>query len=254
MRVFISWSGQPSRSIARALDGWLESVVQAVDVWMSDEEIASGQRWSEVIAKSLDETDFGIVCVTQANQHQPWLIFEAGALAKSVTEGRVVPLCIDLLSTDITGPLVAFQGRSLDEDGMRRLVHDLNIATERQMPKELLDGLFSAMWPKLKAAIDEALAGASSTPTPQRRSEDMLAEIVDGLRRIERGLGSYLWTGTRPYRVQDLAVVENPSRARKLRSAESQTIVVMGLDEPEPSSQTPPEGAAEPQPPISDDD
>jgi hypothetical protein len=39
MRVFISWSGEPSRSIARALDGWLESVVQHVDAWMSDEEI-----------------------------------------------------------------------------------------------------------------------------------------------------------------------------------------------------------------------
>jgi hypothetical protein len=105
--------------IAKALDGWLESVVQHVDAWMSDEEIGSGQRWNEAIAHSLDETDFGIVCVTRANQHAPWLIFEAGAVAKSVKKGRVVPLYIDLLSTDITGPLEAFQGRSLDENGPR---------------------------------------------------------------------------------------------------------------------------------------
>jgi TIR domain len=96
VKGFISWSGEPSRSIARALDGWLESVVQHVDAWMSDADIGSGQRWNEAISKSLDETDFGIVCVTRANQHAPWLIFEAGALAKSVNEGRVVPLCIDL--------------------------------------------------------------------------------------------------------------------------------------------------------------
>jgi hypothetical protein len=122
VKVFISWSGEPSRSIARALDGWLESVVQHVDAWMSDADIGSGQRWNEAISKSLDETDFGIVCVTRANQHAPWLIFEAGALAKSVNEGRVVPLCIDLKSAEVTGPLSGFQGRALDRDGVKRLV------------------------------------------------------------------------------------------------------------------------------------
>jgi TIR domain len=186
MRVFISWSGEPSRLIAKALDGWLESVVQHVDAWMSDEEIGSGQRWNEAIAHSLDETDLGIVCVTRANQHAPWLIFEAGAVAKSVKKGRVVPLYIDLLSTDITGPLEAFQGRSLDENGVRRLVHDLNEAAEKKMPKERLDAVFNAMWPELEAAIDEALKGMPTPDEPQRDVNDMVAEIVERVRRIER--------------------------------------------------------------------
>jgi len=60
--------------------------------------------------------------VTRANQHAPWLIFEAGALAKSVNEGRVVPLCIDLKSAEVTGPLSGFQGRALDRDAVKRLV------------------------------------------------------------------------------------------------------------------------------------
>lgn len=37
MRVFILWSGEPSRSIARRSNGWIESLVQHVDAWMSDE-------------------------------------------------------------------------------------------------------------------------------------------------------------------------------------------------------------------------
>jgi hypothetical protein len=49
---------------------------------MSDEDIDSGARWNDSIAKSLDDTHFGIVCATRENQHAPWLIFEAGALAK----------------------------------------------------------------------------------------------------------------------------------------------------------------------------
>jgi hypothetical protein len=67
VKVFISWSGQPSRSIAKALTGWLQSVVQHVDAWMSDEEVGSGARWSDATAQALGETNFGIVCVTRAN-------------------------------------------------------------------------------------------------------------------------------------------------------------------------------------------
>lgn len=116
VRVFISWSGEPSRSIAQALRDWLPSVVQHIEPWMSDEEIKSGTRWTDEVMKALDGTGYGIICVTAANQHQPWLIFEAGALAKRVGEdiARVVPLCIDLKSTEITGPLTTFQARKLD--------------------------------------------------------------------------------------------------------------------------------------------
>jgi hypothetical protein len=34
MRVFIGWSGEPSRSIAKALHDWLQGVVQRVEPWM----------------------------------------------------------------------------------------------------------------------------------------------------------------------------------------------------------------------------
>jgi hypothetical protein len=33
-----------------ALNGWIESVVQHVDAWMSDEDLDSGARWNEAIA------------------------------------------------------------------------------------------------------------------------------------------------------------------------------------------------------------
>ena len=89
---------------------------------MSDEEIRSGDRWNSEIAKALDDTDFGILCITRANQSSSWLLFEAGAIAKSVQKGKVVPVCIDLLPSDVTGPLAAFQGRRLTRDGIERLV------------------------------------------------------------------------------------------------------------------------------------
>jgi TIR domain len=134
MRVFISWSGEPSRSISRALKVWLENVVQHVEAWMSDEDIESGRRWNEEVARQLDEADYGIICLTSANRDRPWMLFEAGALAKRFDTGRVVPLLIDLEPADVSMPLASFQGRALNEEGVRRLVHDMNSLLENPRP------------------------------------------------------------------------------------------------------------------------
>jgi len=156
MRVFISWSGEQSQLIALALSPWLKRVLPSIDPWVSVEQIDSGARWADALAEALEETNFGIVCVTRANQAAPWPMFEAGALAKRMKTARVVPLCIDLPLRDLTGPLAAFQGRSLDEPGMRRLVHDLNESAGNKIPRNEVEINFDSSWPHLKAAIEKA--------------------------------------------------------------------------------------------------
>jgi hypothetical protein len=47
MRVFTRRSGEPSRSIARALDRWIEQVVQHVDAWVSTHDVPSGAQWTK---------------------------------------------------------------------------------------------------------------------------------------------------------------------------------------------------------------
>jgi len=96
MKVFISWSGPISREVAVALRDWLPSVIQAVEPYVSSEDIDPGVRWGVDIAGQLDDTEFGVLCVTRNNVTAPWLNFEAGALSKSVERSRVVPFLIDL--------------------------------------------------------------------------------------------------------------------------------------------------------------
>jgi hypothetical protein len=186
VKVFISWSGEPSQSIARVLRDWLPTVVQHVEPWMSDEEIKSGTRWNEEVAKALDGTDFGIVCVTASNQHRPWLMFEAGALAKRLDVGQLVPLCINLSPAEVTGPLEAFQARCLDELGMRRLVQDMMTLREKPPAQAQIDQLFQAMWPALESHVSEAKQQSPSPQNPQRTTKEMLEELVDRVRRMER--------------------------------------------------------------------
>jgi hypothetical protein len=59
MNVFLSWSGEVSREVAAALRDWLRPVLQNIEPWMSDEDIAVGKRWSRELALQLEAANFG---------------------------------------------------------------------------------------------------------------------------------------------------------------------------------------------------
>ena len=82
MKVFISWSGNISLKVALIFRDWLPSVIQSIEPYVSSEDIDKGARWSTDIAKELENSTFGILCVTKENLEAPWLSFEAGALSK----------------------------------------------------------------------------------------------------------------------------------------------------------------------------
>jgi len=86
MKVFITFSGERSRSVASALHRWIPRVLQSVAPWLSEEDIQKGKRWRPEVAKALSETHFGILCLTPDNLLSPWIHFEAGALAKSIED------------------------------------------------------------------------------------------------------------------------------------------------------------------------
>lgn len=85
MKVFISWSGDYSGKIAIALREWLPSVIQSLEQpYVSSEDIAKGSRWNAEVTKELENSCFGIICLTPENLIAPWLHFEAGALSKII--------------------------------------------------------------------------------------------------------------------------------------------------------------------------
>jgi hypothetical protein len=79
---------------------------------MSSEDIEAGTRWGSHVTTELSVTRFGIICLTPENQTAPWLLFEAGALAKTIENTYVVPYLIDLELAEIQhGPLNQFQAK-----------------------------------------------------------------------------------------------------------------------------------------------
>jgi hypothetical protein len=120
MKVFISWSGQRSQALAQALRGWLPLVLHYVEPWVSESDIAAGDRWAQSIAEELEASNFGILCITPENLNSQWVLFEAGALAKSMQDAKVIPLLFGLEFSDISGPLAQFQAKKFEKGGLAK--------------------------------------------------------------------------------------------------------------------------------------
>src|SRR3954463_6383138 len=95
LQVFISWSGEPSRAMARCLLKWLPTIVPGVQPFFS-EEIPGGAVWGRSVLENLSTAQYGLLCVTRENRHSAWLNFEAGSLWKRFVDGLpVCPLLLD---------------------------------------------------------------------------------------------------------------------------------------------------------------
>src|SRR5262245_8492978 len=95
----------------------------------------------------LDQISDGIICITPDNVREPWLNFEAGALAKSINGARVRPVLLDLRPTDLVGPLVQFQSTDArDHDDMLKLLRSLNSGCDVPMQDDRLVRSFDRVW------------------------------------------------------------------------------------------------------------
>jgi hypothetical protein len=144
MKVFISWSGDRSRAIADVLRRWLPSVLQAVRPYFSPDDVAKGSRWSSEIAKELDASRIGLLVITPENQEAPWLLFEAGALAKNLNRSKVCPLLFGGMEpTDVKGPLVQFQAAQFSKEEVKRVMKMINSELgDASLTADVLDSVF----------------------------------------------------------------------------------------------------------------
>lgn len=184
MKVFISWSGSRSNAVAQALRDWLPLVVHFVEPWLSEADIAAGERWAQSVAKELESCNFGIICVTRDNVTAPWVLFEAGSLAKSLEGSRVIPLLFDLEFSEIGGPLAQFQAKKADRDGLAETIDSVNHAAKEPIPDARVKQLFDALWPQLESQLT-IIPKHPTTAKPIRPQHEILEELVSSVRGID---------------------------------------------------------------------
>jgi hypothetical protein len=178
MNIFISWSGHRSKFVAESLREWLPKVIQSLNPWISSSDVTKGSRWQIEIAQKLEKSNFGIICLTPENMNEPWILFESGALSKTLGSSRVCPLLIELTPTDITGPLSQFQLTKLTKDDFFSLLKNINKEMgEISLPEERINETFEKWWPDLSNILKKPPT-EQTKHNPKRSDRNILEEIL----------------------------------------------------------------------------
>jgi hypothetical protein len=189
-KVFISWSGPLCHSVALSLREWLPVVLPCINPWVSSEDITKGARWGTELASELEGTHSGIICLVPGYLTEPWLIFEAGALSKSVATARIHPFLFGVNPREVPAPLAQFQATCFSKDDLRKLIHALNLETaEAALSTAQVDRAFDVCWPNLESRLTPLLGAvptsrAKAEPDTREAERDLTAEELRVLRLV----------------------------------------------------------------------
>lgn len=186
MDVFISWSGERSRAAAEALRNWLPKIINAIKPWLSSADIDKGARWGTDVASRLEAAKAGIICLTPSNLHSDWILFEAGALSKTLQNTYVCPFLIGLEPSDVKPPLAQFQATKAVKEDVLKLLRTLNTTlVDGALPEAHIEEAFEVWWPKLESQL-KALPPEDSKTKPHRPDRELLEEILALVRNQSR--------------------------------------------------------------------
>ncbi|MBI5521831.1 MAG: TIR domain-containing protein [Desulfarculus sp.] len=114
MKVFISWSGELSRVAAEKFNLWISSAfnTEYAEFIISTTALHPGDRWRIFLDRQLSESDVAIIFLTRESRKAPWVLFEAGAVGKSVGS-RIFPILVDISFSEVPNPFEPFQSIEL---------------------------------------------------------------------------------------------------------------------------------------------
>lgn len=159
MKIFFSWSGDLSRSLADVFYRWLPKTLEHVKIFFSPQ-IEKGTRWREQLMLELQETSAGLFFVTADNVGSQWLNFEAGALSKAVAKAKLYSILFDFTPEILVGgPLEEYQQTLFNKNDICQLVTSINTGSgPEQVPHHTLERMLEGAWPQLNLEVNQVLA------------------------------------------------------------------------------------------------
>ena len=161
-------------------------IVNEFKPWLSSADIDKGARWSTDVAGRLQSAKAGIICITPSNLHSDWVLFEAGALSKTLENTFVCPLLVGIEPTEVKGPLAQFQATRVMKPEILKLLKTLNKPLgEKALTDAHIESAFEVWWPKLESDL-KGLPTDDTAASPQRSERDLLEEILSLVRNQSR--------------------------------------------------------------------
>ncbi len=235
MKVFISWSGGLSKAVAELVKPWLKCVLQATEPWISTEDVDKGSIWFNEVSDQLDASSVGIICLTSENISKPWILFEAGALAKGLTTKKVCTLLINLKPADLEPPLANFNATTINKEEVYKLVGTVNKCLgDKALDDGTLKATFDQLWPKFETEYCTTVKAYRPSKDHQRRSiEQLVEEILQISRQNQSTLESLRGAQQREFFAKFAASL-GPPQGESL--SKSLTSLIMANDIGDPSA------------------
>lgn len=189
-KVFISWSGPVSKAAANAALPLLSDMFDGLVFFVSNASISAGDRSLNVVHEELNDAVAGILMVTAENQRNPWLNFEAGALARQVSDSKryVIPLFLQADSlADLKLPIGDFHAVLLDEEGVTKMFESLGLVSGLGAGRG--QSKFNNFGPAFISKVERALeaqhvTSAATTPEEPRTTDDKVDELLLSVREL----------------------------------------------------------------------
>lgn len=185
MKIFISWSGSLSKSVALDLKDWLPKVIQVAEPWVSEVDIPKGTAWFDEVRNALKSAAIGIFVVTPESAESVWLNYEAGSIAQILTDKRVCPFVVGMTKTQVKPPLGLLNGTEA-KDKQDVLNFLLSVAPEG-VKHSTIEHAFGREWSDFELLLRRRIEESrnSVAPPPTRTMEDKVDEIL-GLARSSK--------------------------------------------------------------------
>jgi hypothetical protein len=184
-RVFVSWSGEKSLIVAKVMHIWLPVVLQTIKPFISTDDLSKGGRWNTELSLELEKDSFGIICLTPSNLQAPWILFEAGALSKSVGESHVAPFLVGVKPSDLPPPLTQFNAVLAEKEDFKKLIKSINAREpSEQVAADTVDRSIEACWPRIEEELKEAaepIAAKAGASKSQAADAAVMIEKFDAI-------------------------------------------------------------------------
>jgi len=170
--IFLSWSGEAARQIAPLLKTFFKFVL-GVDSFFSESDIPGGEFWNDQVRTRLQEAKIGVIVLTPSNLYEPWLAFEAGAIAFRDNNHRCCPLLFGDVSLDrLPSPFQALKDRPFEHNHIRMLVEEIGKALSLSVDAATIGDRFETKWRRLQKDVDKVLH-APAVPARILRRQDV---------------------------------------------------------------------------------
>lgn len=179
-KVFFSWSGDMSKEIAKEFKKLFDLTFSLViDSFMSEVDISPGERSISTISSALEECNYGIAFVCKDNVRAPWINFEAGALAKAVSKGKVFVLLLDNDASSLAGtPLAEFQYKHFNKEEVWEILERIASLAGSKNAVEIYKTHYLEHWNKFEEKAHETITKYEQMPGQKEPEDDAILNML----------------------------------------------------------------------------